>query len=346
MAVKHLLSIAHLSSEDLEYLVNRSVDFAAGLEVSPSPLFGKIIGIYFRGPSTRTRTSFMAGALKLGGQTIAYGPNDLQLTTGEPVEDTVRVLSCYLDALVIRTNGPFAEMEAWSSQDRIAIINAMSENEHPTQAIADLATIKEAFGRLEDLHILYVGEGNNTAAALALVVAQTPGMKITFITPEGYGLSEAMLDQASRTAFRHSAVIEHHHRIDRAPNNVDVVYTTRWQTMGEPHSDSRWREKFAPYSVTEELLGQVAKPSGTIFLHDLPAVRGEDVSDEVLNGPRNWVLRQSHYKMFSAMSVLEWCLESAVAEVAARLVDPYPAVIGSQPGGAKLDFIHSRSLKK
>src|SRR5262249_42987780 len=159
-------------------------------------------------------------------------------------------------------------------QDQMAIINAMSETEHPTQAIADLATILGEFGRLDDVHILYVGEGNNTAASLALAVAQTPGMRLTLLTPEGYGLPQQCLDSASAHARQSGAVIEHHHRMDRLPSAVDVVYTTRWQTMGVPKPDPKWRSKFEPYSVTPELMARVSRGSSTIFLHDLPAVRG------------------------------------------------------------------------
>ncbi|MGE0127967.1 MAG: ornithine carbamoyltransferase [Blastocatellales bacterium] len=308
--VRHMLSLAELGVAELARLVDRSVEFAASYSKSsdaPKPLEGKIVGIYFRKPSTRTRSSFTAGALRLGARTIAYGPDDLQLVTGETIEDTARVLSGYLDALVIRTNGSLAEMKALADQSEMAVINAMSENEHPTQAIADLATIKERFGRLAGIHVLYLGEGNNTTTALALAVAQTPGMKVTFVTPEGYGMSEPFLEQARLLAAKHGAMVEHHHGMDEPPRDVDAVYATRWQTMGVPHADPNWREKFWPYSVTPELMAQVSKPD-TIFLHDLPAVRGEDVHAEVLDGPRSVAWRQARHKMFSAMAVLEWCL--------------------------------------
>jgi len=309
-----MLSLAELGATELARLVDRSIEFAAShsnvgneLKSLPKPLENKIVGIYFRIPSTRTRSSFTAGAIRLGARTIAYGPTDLQLVTGETIEDTARVLSGYLDALVIRTNGSLAEMKALADQSEMAVINAMSENEHPTQAIADLATIKERFGRLAGIHVLYLGEGNNTATALALAVAQTPGMKVTFITPEGYGMPEPFLEEARLLAARHGAMIERHHSMDEPPRDVDAVYTTRWQTMGVSHANPNWREKFWPYSVTPELMAQVSKPD-TIFLHDLPAVRGEDVYAEVLDGPQSLAWRQARHKMFSAMAVLEWCL--------------------------------------
>jgi ornithine carbamoyltransferase len=308
MAAKHLLSIAELSDEDLAHLINQSVEFATGKGDGRRSLAGKVVGIYFRKPSTRTRTSFTVGAFNLGAQVIAYGPNDLQLVTGETIEDTGRVLSRYLNALVIRTNGPLAEMQTLASQDEMAIVNAMSENEHPTQVIADLSTIKERFGRLAGIEVLYLGEGNNTASALALAAAKIPGLKITFVTPKNYGLHEPALKEARHCAGLHRAVIEQHHNMDDLPKRVDVVYTTRWQTMGVAHNDPRWREKFLPYSVTQSVMDRVSKPSGTIFLHDLPAVRGDEVTDKVLNGSQSLAWRQSSHKMFSAMAILEWCV--------------------------------------
>jgi ornithine carbamoyltransferase len=314
MSKRHLLSVAQLGQKNLIRLINRSVDFAAGRNDIGKPLEGKIIGIYFGKPSTRTRTSFTVGALKLGAQTVSYGPSDLQLATGETIRDTARVLSLYLDALVVRTNGAFAEMEDWADQDQLSIINAMSENEHPTQAIADLSTIKEAFGKLEGIHLLYLGEGNNTAAALALAVAQVPGMKATFVTPRRYGLPENVLARASEMAGINDSAIEHHHSMSKLPRNVDVVYATRWQTMGEPHVDREWRKAFAPYSLTGSILRDVSRPPGAIVLHDLPSVRGEDATDEVLDGRQSRVWRQAQHKMFSAMAVLLWCLEQDASE--------------------------------
>jgi ornithine carbamoyltransferase len=249
--------------------------------------------------------------MRLGGGTIHYGPNDLQLTTGETIQDTARVLSSFIDVLVIRTNQTLAEMKAFAEQDEMAVVNAMSDNEHPTQAIADLVTLQENFGRLDDLHVLYLGEGNNTAASLALAVAMTPGLRLTLVTPAGYGLPDKVLETAHGFAQESGAFIEQHHRADRLPTNVDAVYTTRWQTMGVPKPDANWQEKFAPYSVTPALMARVSKPAGTIFLHDLPAMRGQDTHDEVLDGPQSRAFRQARHKLTSAMAVLSWCLAAA-----------------------------------
>jgi ornithine carbamoyltransferase len=308
MAKRHLLSIANLEMDDVYGLIDRSVQFGSGAADGHEVLKGKYVGIYFRKTSTRTRTSFTIGAAKLGASFISYGPDDLQLNTGESVGDTGRVLSGYLDALVVRTAASLQEMEALSSQDEMAVINAMSENEHPTQAIADLATLKEHFGTLENLHVLYLGEGNNTAAALALSMARIPTMKITFLTPQGYGLTDEVTQQAQAFAAESGAVVEEYHNMEEVPLNVDVVYTTRWQTTGTSKPDPNWRNLFQPFMVTEALMQRVSKPEGTIFLHDLPAHRGEDVEDAVLDGPQSLAFRQARYKMFSAMAILEWCI--------------------------------------
>jgi ornithine carbamoyltransferase len=308
--VRHLLSTVQLGPEELSRLVDRSVEHASGRLDGEKPLAGRAVGIYFRKSSTRTRTSFTVAALKLGADTLAYGPDDLQLATGETLEDTARVLSGYLDALVVRTNEPQAEMETLAASQRgMSVINAMSAEEHPTQAIADLSTLREHFGRLAGLHLLYVGEGNNSASALAFATAQIAGMKLTLVTPEGYGLSEEQLTKVAEISRRHGGEVEHHHRADQLPGEVDAVYATRWQTMGVSKPDADWKERFRPLSVTPELMARVSKPGGgTVFLHDLPAVRGDDVQDEVLDGPQSLAWRQAKHKMWSAMAVLEWCL--------------------------------------
>jgi ornithine carbamoyltransferase len=305
--MNHLISISNLSTDTLTQMVDLGMEIVSGQREDRQPLKGKMVGIFFRHASTRTRTSFSVGAIRLGASIVTYGPNDLQLVTGESAIDTARVLSEYLDALVIRTNGPVSELEDMK-QHKMSIINAMSENEHPTQVIGDLITLREAFGHLKGLHILYLGEGNNTAAALALAVAKMPGMQLTMITPAGYGLQQDILEQAATNALENGSRVEQHHSIDLLPKNVDAVYTTRWETMGVKHVDPNWRAKFDPYCVTSLLMSHVSKPSGTIFLHDLPAIRGSDVVDEVLDGPQSWAFRQARHKLTSAMVVLTWAL--------------------------------------
>jgi ornithine carbamoyltransferase len=305
--MRHLLSLLDVGPENLTRLVDHALAIASR-PVNEPVLAGKTVGIYFKRTSTRTRSSFTVGALKLGATTIAYGPNDLQIATGETISDTARVLSGYLDALVIRTNDSIDEMRAFASQDEMAVINAMSDTEHPTQAIADLVTMKEVFGCLRGVEILYVGEGNNTAAALALAVSLTPGMRLTLATPEGYGCLPEVLNTARALCRESGSVVEEHHDLSTLRRGFDVVYTTRWQTMGVPKPDPHWKEKFIPFRVTPDLMRRFSKNGKTVFMHDLPAVRGDDVVDEVLDGPQSVAFRQAKHKMTSAMAVLAWCL--------------------------------------
>lgn len=305
--MRHLLSLTDVGPENLTQIVDHALLLAANGSRA-RPLDGKTVGTYFRRASTRTRTAFTTAAIKLGGTPVAYGPNDLQISTGETIQDTARVLSCYLDALVIRTNESIDEMRTFASQNEMAIVNAMSDSEHPTQALADLVTIKEAFGRLHGIRILYLGEGNNTASALAYAVSMTEGMRLMLITPEGYGLPSSVIDQAKEFGQRSGSVVEQHHDMAQLPRGVDVVYTTRWQTMGESKADPDWKQKFIPYRVTEHVMQRVSHANGTIFMHDLPAVRGDDVVDEVLDGPQSVAFRQARHKLTSAMAVLTWCL--------------------------------------
>ena len=306
--VNHVLSVQQMGPDILTALVDRALVIANGDHGNKRTLAGRVVGIYFRGTSTRTRTAFSVGAMKLGADIISYGSNDLQITTGETIEDTARVLSNLLDALVVRTNDSVEEMRAMTRQNEMAIINAMSACEHPTQSIADLVTMKETFGRLNDIHVLYLGEGNNTAAALALAMAQIKGMRLTVATPEGYGLSESVMSRAAELAGPTGSVITQIHDLDELPRDVDVVYTARWQTMGVPKAEVGWEAKFAPYKVSAALMQHVSKSAKTVFMHDLPAVRGGDVDDEVLDGPQSRAFRQAYHKMTSAMSVLEWSM--------------------------------------
>lgn len=304
--MRSLLSLADLDTPTLAHLVQRAVELADP-DSRGTPLAGRRIGIYFRKSSTRTRVSFWAAGVGLGADVATFGPDDLQLVTGESLEDTARVLGNYLDAFVVRTNGDIEEMrQLAAATPDLAVVNALSNCEHPTQAIADLATLTEEFGGLAGRHLLYVGEGNSTAAALAYATALTPGFRLTVVTPPAYGLPANVVRMADKLADTRGR-IEHVHDLSAVPGQVDAVYTSRWQQMGVPKADPNWLRHFEPYQVNQALLERISD-RGTVFLHDLPAVRGQEVTDEVLDGERSRALRQSYHKMTGAMAVLEWCV--------------------------------------
>ena len=305
MVARHLISLDDLSDDDLHDIVARGAELSRRSGPTDSVLAGKIVGIFFRKTSTRTRTAFSSGALRLRAGVIAYGPDDLQLNTGESSEDTGRVLSGMLDALVARTADDPDEMRVWAGQDRMAVINAMSADEHPTQALADLTTLTVHFGSVEGLRVLYVGEGNNTAAALALGLSRYRGTHLELRTPPGYGLTQDVRERAAKFAAASGAVVHERHDLDQLPTEFDVVYTTRWQTTGTSKPDPDWRAAFAPFQVTAALMDRFAD---AVFMHDLPAHRGEEVTADVLDGPRSIAFAQAENKMHSAMAVLEWCV--------------------------------------
>lgn len=315
MSKRDLLSINGLDYEDICRLTTRACEIAASDAIVPPVLKGKAIGIYFRKTSTRTRTSFSVGAMKLGAGIVAFGPGDLQTNTGESLRDTGRVLAGYLDALVVRTAESIAEMQQLADQDSMAVINAMSDAEHPTQALADMATLAQHFGTLHNLRVLYLGEGNNTAAALALCLSRVPGTHLLLAMPARYSLPEGIVDQAKKCAAAAGCFVEVCHTTDRLSPVFDVVYTTRWQTTGTQKLDPYWREHFSPFRVTPEIMRRAAKdPATTVFMHDLPAVIGEDVDQTTIEGPQSIVLKQARFKMYSAMAVLEWCLTPTPSE--------------------------------
>jgi ornithine carbamoyltransferase len=302
---RHLLSIRDLTDDDLSYLVQRGAWFADAAPADHRPLAGLVVGSYFRVTSTRTRTAFAGAALRLGAGVIAYGPADLQLNTGESIEDTARVFARMLDALVVRTAADPAELHALAAQDQMAVVNAMSADEHPTQALADLTTMLQRFGRLEGLRVLYSGEGNNTAAALALALSRFRGTELCLATPPGYGLDPELFSEAERQAKEHQATLTQCHDSARAMGGADVVYGTRWQTTGTVKPDPDWRRAFAPFQINQTLMD---RHPGAIFMHDLPAHRSEDVIAEVLDGPASVAFDQAENKLHSAKAVLEWSL--------------------------------------
>ncbi|GAB2738348.1 ornithine carbamoyltransferase [Amycolatopsis magusensis] len=299
---RNLLSLNDLAEEDLEYLVRRGAAHAAGVKPG-APLEGAVVGVYFEKTSTRTRTAFSSGALRLGARLLTYGPGDLQTNTGETLADTGRVLASMLDLLVARTTLP-AESLGQLAGHGMPVINAMNVEEHPTQGLADLTTLFCHFGRISGLRVLYMGEGNNSAAALALGLTRYPGAVLELRTPPGYGLAKPIADTAAEQAARYGSSIVERHDMDVLPGGFDAVYTTRWQTTGTTKADESWRETFAPFAVHAGFWD--ANPHA-VFLHDLPAHRGEEVTAEVLDGPMSLAFRQAQHKLHSAMAVLEWC---------------------------------------
>ncbi|MFG1678325.1 ornithine carbamoyltransferase [Micromonospora sp. NPDC049282] len=300
---RHLISIDDLTDEDLRWIVHRGTKYGEGGVVDTQPLNGDLVGLLFRDTSTRTRTAFSAAALRLGGRLITYGPQDLQENTGETAADTGEVLSRMLDVLVVRTASGDSELRAYATSRRMAVVNAMSAAEHPTQALTDLTTLTRHFGAVEGLRVLYLGEGNNTASALCLALSRFADTELHLRTPAGFGVDASFLERAAVSARAAGSRVVQRHDMDDLPE-VDVVYTTRWQTTGTTKPVAHWRDLFAPFQADQSVLDRSA---ARVFLHDLPAHRGEEVTSEVLDGPRSIAFEQAENKYHSARAVLEWC---------------------------------------
>lgn len=302
---RDLISLSDLPDGVLDALVANAVSYSRRTEPPAQVLDRAIVGIYFAKTSTRTRTSFSAGAIRLGGQIIAYGPGDMQTNTGETWRDTGRILGTMLDVLVARTAADESELYELASDSRMPVVNAMTRQEHPTQAIADLATIAAHRGGLDGVRIGYFGEGNNTASALALGVARVPNASLTLCTPEGYGVDAERLRAARAEGSQRGATIREQHD-PMVDDELDYIYTTRWETTGTTKADPKWKEFFRPFAVDARLMERHPR---AMVLHDLPAHRGQEITAEVLDGSGCLAFTQAHFKLFAAMSVLAWAVE-------------------------------------
>lgn len=302
---KHIISLVDLSEQETLEIIDRGIAYSNGFVEMGHQLSGQLLGIYFTKTSTRTRTAFSTAALRLGAQVITYGPNDLQINTGESMHDTMKVLSGMLDGLVVRTAGCPSVLRTFADQSRMSVVNAMTEDEHPTQALADLTTMKQHFGELSGLDIVYLGEGNNTAVALALALAKFSDIRISFFTPSNYRIDPNVLRFVQELAAENHTIIQEFHDVKYLPRTTDIVYTTRWQTTGTSKTHANWREMFQPFAVTEEVM---SKYPNAVFMHDLPAHRGAEVEATVIDSDRSIVFQQAENKGHSAKAVLEWCM--------------------------------------
>ena len=309
MKNRSLISMADLTVSDVEKIVARSVVLSEGAQGKVNSATDASIGVLFGITSTRTRTSFALGAQRLGASCIQYGPGDLQLNTGETMSDTIKVLNGYLDVLVVRDKLDSTQLRDIASESGLAVVNAMSFDEHPTQALTDLAVMNKHFGSLDGKKILYVGEGNSTATALALAVSRLPGVELYLGTPAGFGIPQPIMNQVEIWCADYGGKVVEDHELTSFPEKqMDVVYATRWQTTGTEKPDPEWRQKFQPFYVDSALMDRFSHPERGVFMHDLPAHRGEDVSAAVLDGPSSIAFMQAHQKLFTGMAVLEWCL--------------------------------------
>ena len=298
MKGKDLLSIADLGGEDIRQLISDAIDLKARGWLSM--LSGKTLAIMFEKPSLRTRVSFELAMRQLGGQTIYLSPAEVGLGQREAVPDVARVLSRYVDAIAARTFSHQA-LEVLASYSSVPVINALSDWEHPCQALADLLTIYEKKEELNGLTLAFVGDGNNVARSLMLAAALT-GMNFQMASPPGYAIDDKTLNLAQSNALGSGGEILCTGEPRRAVSGADVVYTDVWTSMGQEAEADKRRQIFAGYQVNSELLSLAREDA--IFMHPLPAHHGEEVAEGILDGPKSVVFDQAENRLHLQKALL------------------------------------------
>jgi ornithine carbamoyltransferase len=260
----------------------------------------KVVGLLFEKPSTRTRASFEAAMYQLGGQAMYLRADELQLARGEPLEDTARILGAYLNGIVIRTYGHRALIE-FAEYSPVPVINALSDVEHPTQIVADMLTIKEVKGAISELRFAWVGDGNNVCNSWLLGGA-TMGMYLTISCPKGFEPDKSVVAKARKLAEKSSGKIDFVSDPQKAVENADLIYTDVWVSMGQEKGAKAKERKFKAYQINSKLLSQAS--SNVSVMHCLPAHRGMEITDDVLEGSHSVIWRQAENKLHGARAIL------------------------------------------
>ncbi|MBI4729180.1 MAG: ornithine carbamoyltransferase [Acidobacteria bacterium] len=303
MTERDFLTIDAVESAELIALLDRADALKRDRRTS-RVLAGKTIAMIFEKPSTRTRISFEVAVAELGGTALALSSADLQLGRGETIEDTGRILSRYVHAVVVRT---FEQdrLERLARSASVPVINALSDYAHPCQVLADLQTVRERLGRLARVKLAYVGDGNNVAHSLLLGCAKA-GMHVAVASPAGYDPIPQVVGRAEQIAQGTGGAVTVTTEAVEAVRDADVVYTDVWASMGQEGEAEERRLIFAPYQLNEVLLAR-AKPEAFV-LHCLPAHRGEEIAAEVLDGPRSAVWDQAENRLHTQKALLEWVM--------------------------------------
>jgi len=300
---RDLLTIWDLSVDEMQSLISRARqmkrDWSTG-RFHPTQS-GKVLGLIFVKPSTRTRVSFEVAMYRLGGQCVFMTAKDTQISRAEPPQDTARVLSRYVDALVVRTYAQ-EEVEALAHFASIPVINGLTDRYHPCQVLSDLLTIEERRGTLEDLRVAWLGDGNNVAHSWINAAARL-GFALSLACPPRYKPDTGILDRARAEGGGEIILTENPRE---AVAGAHVVYTDVWASMGQEAEAEERQEIFRPFQVNEELL--TTARSDAIVLHCLPAHRGEEITEGVLEGPQSAVIDQAENRLHLQMALLDWLL--------------------------------------
>ncbi|MBW4665682.1 MAG: ornithine carbamoyltransferase [Chroococcus sp. CMT-3BRIN-NPC107] len=293
---RDLLSLQNLTTDEVLELLHLAAQLKSG---QVNIRCNKVLGLLFYKASTRTRVSFSVAMYQLGGQVIDLNPNVTQVSRGEPVEDTARVLDRYLDILAIRTFKQ-QQLETFAKYANIPVINALTDSGHPCQILADLLTIQDCFGQLTGLTLTYLGDGNNVAHSLLLGCALV-GINVRIATPSEYQPDPTIVENAQEIAANKTEITITQDPI-AAVNGSNILYTDVWASMGQESEASARIPLFQPYQINEQLLSIADKSA--IVLHCLPAHRGEEITHEVMEGSQSKVWDQAENRMHAQKALL------------------------------------------
>jgi ornithine carbamoyltransferase len=299
VAPRHFLTLTDLSSDELRQLIQRAIELKAKQHAGEiyEPLKNRVLGMIFEKSSTRTRVSFEAGMAQFGGTAIFLSPRDTQLGRGEPIEDSARVMSRMVDAIMIRTF-EHEKIERFAEHSRVPVINALTDMYHPCQLLADMQTYAEHRGDIQGKTVTWIGDGNNMCHSY-INAARQYDFQLRIACPEGYDPSAYLVDAASdRVELLRDPL--------KACQGTDLVVTDVWASMGQEEEQARRELAFADYQVTAELMAQAN--SDALFMHCLPAHRGEEVAAEVIDGPQSVVWDEAENRLHSQKALLEFLL--------------------------------------
>ena len=301
--MKDLLRTEHLSRADVDLLLDTAADFAKNPLRSNTALSNKTVAIYMTKPSTRTRLASETAVAHLGGTPIFIRGDDLQLGRGETIADTAKIISGFCDALIIRTFKQ-SDVDELGAESLIPVINGLTDDDHPTQLLADWVTIRENFGNdIKGRKFVYLGDGNNMTHAW-LIMGAIMGAHVVAATPDGkWAPDAAVVAKAKEIAAKSGATIEVTTDAEAAAKGASVLYTDVWMSMGDPEAERTEKMKtLAPYAVTENLMSLTEKDS--IFMHCLPAHRGEEVEASVIDGPKSVIWREAYHRRTTIQALL------------------------------------------
>lgn len=298
---RDFLTLWDLDTGEISRILERALELKAGADKNKCPLMGRSIGLLFEKPSTRTRVSFETGIYQLGAQSVYLNSGEIQLGRGETVPDTAKTLSRYLDAIALRTYS-HGRLEEFAGSASVPVINALTDLHHPCQALADLMTILEKKGRLKGVRLAYLGDGNNVANSLAEAASRMQ-MDFALACPEGYEPNPDVLDRA-REAAKGEIIMLREPR--EAAGRADVLYTDVWVSMGKEKESEERKRKFANYKIDGSLLS--CAKDDVIVMHCLPAHRGQEITDEVMDGPNSVIFEQAENRLHAQKALLEFLL--------------------------------------